>query len=415
MKPKTSRHDESEEIEYEPTSVKDLLTEMKDLSELIVDLAYSAVAFDNEDIAAEVHELEDTMDTLNYKVRLVAMLAARTTEDAEQLTGILQVAAATEAVSNAAGDIASLLKTVETRPFFPRVLARAEEKLKQFRVPESSPLAGQTVDHIEDESSMRILAIRRGSRWLYVPEEDQLVMAKDSLVLRGTDEGFETVREMAGLPPRPPPSRDLVKDEDTHPAAARFEDLLLEMKDTSELMVDLAFSAVLYNSHEIAEEVEELEETMDELRETAQLAALEALVAGAWFDPKRALGAVRLTEAAEQIADSALDIADVVLREVEPHPILELAIRESDVVISRVTVEPGSILDGKTVGEAHVAAETGMWIIALKHGGRYTYGVTKKTPLVAGDVLIARGPIDGEEELMRLVLGPDEESDADDS
>ncbi|MCK4818456.1 potassium transporter TrkA, partial [bacterium] len=52
------RKKEFEEIEYKPTSVKELLTEMKDTSELIVDLAYSALKFDSEDMAQEVRELE---------------------------------------------------------------------------------------------------------------------------------------------------------------------------------------------------------------------------------------------------------------------------------------------------------------------------------------------------------------------
>ena len=111
------RKKEFEEIEYEPTSVKDLLTEMKDTSELIVDLAYSAVKFDSEDMAKEVRELEFKMDKLLYQIRLAAMLAARTPKDAEQLSGILQVAAAAENISNAAGDIANLLESeIAIRP-----------------------------------------------------------------------------------------------------------------------------------------------------------------------------------------------------------------------------------------------------------------------------------------------------------
>ena len=45
------KKEEFTEIEYKPTPVKDILTEMKDISELIIDLAYSAVLFDNEDMA----------------------------------------------------------------------------------------------------------------------------------------------------------------------------------------------------------------------------------------------------------------------------------------------------------------------------------------------------------------------------
>lgn len=190
---------EPEEIEYEPTSVKELLTEMKDLSELIVDLAYSAVAFDNPDIAEEVRYLEARMDTLNYRIRLTAMLAARSVEDAEQLSGILQVASAAENISNAAGDIVKLLDTVEVRPFLPRILERAQEKIKQHTLPPKSPLADRPLGdlHLEAETGMRLIAFRRGQKWTYGPDDDAVLRSGDSLVLRGTDEGFEAFKASA--------------------------------------------------------------------------------------------------------------------------------------------------------------------------------------------------------------------------
>ena len=45
----------------------------------------------------------------------------------------------------------------------------------------------------------------------------------------------------------------------------KIESMLLELKDTSEFMIDLAYSSLLYNNSEIAEEVEFLEKKMDEL------------------------------------------------------------------------------------------------------------------------------------------------------
>ena len=41
--------------------------------------------------------------------------------------------------------------------------------------------------------------------------------------------------------------------------------LFLEMKDTSELMVDLAYSSLLYNNKDIAAEVEHLGVQVDEM------------------------------------------------------------------------------------------------------------------------------------------------------
>lgn len=196
---KSWEKEELEEIGYEPTSVREILTEMKDVAELIVDLAYSAIIFDDEEIAEEVRYLEAHMDTLNYQIRLTCMVAARTVEDAEQLTSILQVAAATEHMSNAAGDIVALLELVETRPFLPRLLARSNEKIKQFKVPDTSRLDGRSLADVsvEAETGMRVIAVRRGERWGFAPTGGTVVRAGDSLLLRGTDDGYDRFRALS--------------------------------------------------------------------------------------------------------------------------------------------------------------------------------------------------------------------------
>ena len=194
------KEEEFEEIEYEHRSVKELLTEMKDISELIVDLAYSAVIFDYEDMAEEVNHLEANMDKLLYQMRLTAMLAARTVEDAEQLSGILQVASAAENISNAAGDIVKLLETkLDVRPFLPAMLQKGEERIRRIKILDNSFMGNKTIANlkIESETGNRIIAIRRGNYWLYGPESDCLLKPQDSLIIRGVEDGFIPLKEFA--------------------------------------------------------------------------------------------------------------------------------------------------------------------------------------------------------------------------
>jgi uncharacterized protein with PhoU and TrkA domain len=192
------KSDEFEEVEYKPTSVKDLLTEMKDISELIIDLAYSAVLFDSDDIGEEVKFLEVRMDKLNYDIRMNAMLAARTKEDAEQLAGILQVAEAAESISNAAGDIVQMLGFKEkTRPILPKLLREADEQLFRTKVDSASNACSKLIGDlsIESETGMRVIAIRRGDCWIYNPQADTSLQAEDWLIVRGTNEGFKDLEE----------------------------------------------------------------------------------------------------------------------------------------------------------------------------------------------------------------------------
>lgn len=182
------------------------------------------------------------------------------------------------------------------------------------------------------------------------------------------------------------------------------EDIVLEIKDKSELMVDLAYSSLLYDNKTIAKEVYDLEDFIDNLYKTLQKKTLEN-VENKKLSIDDALTVLRLAEATEQIADAAQEIADVELRDVELHPILKLSIRDSDVVFTKVQVDPQSILCGKTLGELKLGSETGMYIRAMRHEDRWLYGPDKKTRIDPGDILFARGPEDGEKHLMELAKG----------
>src|SRR5438105_8983290 len=96
--------------EEQPKNVKELLVELKDASELMVDLAYAAVFFNEDDLAEEVEELEQKMDEHLRRLREVAMLAARSPEDAEAMAGVLHVAAAIEKIGDAASDTAPVIQ-----------------------------------------------------------------------------------------------------------------------------------------------------------------------------------------------------------------------------------------------------------------------------------------------------------------
>ncbi|MEF8848367.1 MAG: TrkA C-terminal domain-containing protein [Candidatus Thermoplasmatota archaeon] len=186
------KKEEFEELKYEPKSVKELFTEMKDISELIIDLGYSAALFNNTDIAEEVKYLEVRMDKLNYEIRMMAMMAARSKKDAEQLAGILQIAQAAENISNAAGDIVNLIAEKKTGPILPKILKKAEEQLYRIIVSSDSNACGKKIGElkIETETGIRIIAIRRKHLWIYKPSADTKIQAKDCLTVRGNSEGY---------------------------------------------------------------------------------------------------------------------------------------------------------------------------------------------------------------------------------
>jgi uncharacterized protein with PhoU and TrkA domain len=181
-----------------------------------------------------------------------------------------------------------------------------------------------------------------------------------------------------------------------------FEEIVkkfVELKNTSELMMDLAYSSLMLNSTELAEEVERLEEHMDELHTEFELLALTSN-----FKKEEAsgfLGLIRLGVATEKIADAAAEMAEVVLRGVEPHPVLKMAIREAEETVAQAIVTADSPLVNKTLKEARVHEDTGMWILAIKRNNR-SLRPKPNTRIHNGDILIASGYAQGAEDLKKL-------------
>jgi len=182
-------------------------------------------------------------------------------------------------------------------------------------------------------------------------------------------------------------------------AFKKIVDMLVELKDTSELMLDLAYSSILLNSKELAEEVQALEEHMDKLHTDFELLVLSTCVSPE--ESKDFLGLIRIGVVTENIADAAAQIAEVVLREIKPHPVLALAIEEAEETVVHVQVSKESPLVGKTLREAQVHEETGMWILVVRRGGRWIRP-SPDLKINAGDVLIASGYAEGEEDLKKL-------------
>ena len=179
----------------------------------------------------------------------------------------------------------------------------------------------------------------------------------------------------------------------------RIVEKFVELKNTSELMIDLAYSALLLNNRELAEEVQRLEEYVDKLHTEYEMTVL--LSRFKEEEAKGILGLIRLGVVTEEIADAAAEIAEVVLRGIEPHPVVRLVIEEADETVTYVPVSESSPLVDKTLREARIPEETGMWVLAVKRGEKY---VRPKPDLKidAGDVLIAFGYAEGEEDLRKL-------------
>ena len=90
-------------------NLRTMISEAKDTSELMVDLAYAALYFGDPDMADEVTELEDRMSDLIHDMRAVCIMAVRAPREAESMSSVLQVIGAIEGIANGAVDIARIV------------------------------------------------------------------------------------------------------------------------------------------------------------------------------------------------------------------------------------------------------------------------------------------------------------------
>ena len=183
---------------------------------------------------------------------------------------------------------------------------------------------------------------------------------------------------------------------------------LVELKDTSEMMMDLAYSALLLNSRYLAEEVRLLEDKVDRLHTEFELLVLSSRVGSQ--ETRGLLGLIRMGVVTERIADAAAEIAEVVLRGGEPHPVLSMVIQDAEETVETAELGEGSLLTGKTLKEARIPEETGMWVLVVKRGDRWIRP-RPDLALQIGDVIIASGYAEGEEDFQGLVSGKSSSGD----
>jgi uncharacterized protein with PhoU and TrkA domain len=189
-----------EKIEYKPIPVSDLLVEMKNLSELMIDLAYSAALFNDKELAEDVIELESRIDTLAYLLDMEIMIAARDAKDAEILIGVSTVAAAADKISDAAADIAAIVtRNIGIHPIIGEIFEKVEERLMKATVKEGSVIIGQRIDDLDLAARMGvdIIAIRRNKDWILDPDETERVLLGDVLITRGAPMGIKEFKDLA--------------------------------------------------------------------------------------------------------------------------------------------------------------------------------------------------------------------------
>lgn len=189
-----------QKVEYQPIPVRSLLVEMKDLSELMIDLAYSAVMFNDRGLAEEVMEMEKRVDYLSYLLLMNSSLAVRDKEDAEQIAGIMKAASSANKISDAAADIAGLvIHDFGIPDILWMAISQAEEIVGRATILDKSMLVDKTLAEInlEEEIGCDVIAIQRKRSWTIHPPDSWQLKKSDRVIARGASDSIKKLQRLA--------------------------------------------------------------------------------------------------------------------------------------------------------------------------------------------------------------------------
>lgn len=166
------------------------------------------------------------------------------------------------------------------------------------------------------------------------------------------------------------------------------KDLIEEVKNLSELMLDLAYSSVFFESKEIAKEVLLLFNNLDALEERLYM---HLFAASRGKFSHRLISIIDIIESSKMVASAARNMAELVLEGAELHPIVKEALQASEESIARETVSSKSIIKHKTLGDVRLRSKTGVNVIAIRRGDKWIFYPNKNTTILEKDVLIGVG------------------------
>ncbi|MEX0568446.1 MAG: potassium channel family protein [Candidatus Njordarchaeota archaeon] len=165
-----------------------------------------------------------------------------------------------------------------------------------------------------------------------------------------------------------------------------LKDLLVKIKDLAEIQLDLAYTSVIYEDREAAEQAIKLE---DKITEYLGYAIIRAVMAGKDIElAEKLLALIRFAGALEIISNAAADIARLTIENVSLGAFRDLLMQADEVTIrARVRRKEA---EGKSVEE--IENITGMRIVAIKRRKKWILNPPSELKVWREDIVYLSGP-----------------------
>jgi len=174
---------------------------------------------------------------------------------------------------------------------------------------------------------------------------------------------------------------------------------ILKMKDLSELMIDLAYSALLLQDKRISAEVERMYKQVISLDQDTLKMIFKIRI----HDEER-IFFIELADNVKDIANTAVHISRQAYAPKFPSLVKDiLTASDKRVIVKKISKD--SIYAGKTIGEVKVSTFTKARIIAIKRNEDWFFNINKLTPMASNDILVAIGNYEAEKLLNEYTAG----------
>jgi uncharacterized protein with PhoU and TrkA domain len=168
-----------------------------------------------------------------------------------------------------------------------------------------------------------------------------------------------------------------------------LKDIIIEMKENLDLMIDLAYAAIRFQSKEIAGEVVKIEQRLHEL---VFLIDLQAMMAHPGLQAAKSIEPiVRVGYSIDKISDALADIAKVTHINDDIWVFTQYMWGDIPEPIIKVIVSPESEIAGQLVSEINFRPNHGVDLIAIRRDTRWIYNPHPEERIAGDDRIIVRG------------------------
>ncbi|MBS3133699.1 hypothetical protein J4214_00540 [Candidatus Woesearchaeota archaeon] len=175
-------------------NIKENILKMKDLSELMIDLAYSSLLLQDKRISAEVEKMYTQVITLEKEtLRIIFKIKVN---DEERIF-FIEFADNVREIANIAVQIAKQASAPEFPSIIKDILTATDKRIIVKKISKESVYAGKTIGEVKVSTftKARIIAIKRREDWFFSINKLTLMETDDTLVAVGSYEAEKLFNE----------------------------------------------------------------------------------------------------------------------------------------------------------------------------------------------------------------------------